>query len=408
MNIDKLRADFPILTGGYKGKPIIYFDNACMTLRPKQVVEAVNQYYYEFPACAGRSTHRLAHRVEGLVDESRKTLHKFFGSRRQEEIVFSKNTTESLNLVYNSLDLNKGDVIITTDKEHNSNLLPVQQLVRNKGCIHKFPKSTEEGLFNLEEFENIMNENKGNVKLVSVVHTSNMDGTTVPIKEIVKIAHGHDALVMIDAAQTAPHKELDVKKLDVDFIACSGHKMLGPSGIGVLYGKYDLLAEMKPFIVGGQTVLETWYDKANFETPPLKFEAGLQHYAGILGLGAAAKYLKCVGLSNIAEHEQKLNRKISDELLADDRISVIGPKTVEQRSGIFSFNIKGVEPVMISTVLDETYNIMTRSGYHCVHSWFNANNIKGSVRASLYFYNTEEECRQFIDAVKTIIENFSK
>ena len=393
MNIEKIRKDFPILE-----KEITYMDSACVSLKPRQVVEAINSYYNEVPACAGRSMHRLGTKVNKEIEKSRKAIAKFFNAKSS-EIIFTKNTTEGINLVASSLGLKKGDKVITTDKEHNSNLLPWQKLAK-KGIVHEIIKSNKDNTFNLEEFKNKI---KG-AKLVSVVHTSNLDGVTFPAKEIIKIAHENNALVMLDAAQSAPHKEIDVKKLDADFLACSGHKMLGPSGTGILYGKQHLLENMEPFIVGGDTVSETTYTTAEFEKPPEKFEAGLQDYAGIIGLGEAVNYLKKIGMKNIGNHEQRLNKRITDELLKIEGVSIIGPADSAKRSGIISFNVKGCDHHEIALMLDKSANIMVRSGAHCVHSWFNAHNMKGSVRASVYIYNTEEECDIFIEQLKKIIK----
>jgi cysteine desulfurase/selenocysteine lyase len=239
--LEKLRSDFPILEKGVGGKPIVYFDNACMSLRPRQVVQAMNEYYEEYPACAGRSIHKLGKKVSDKVAEARRTVAKFLGAKKADEIIFTRNTTEGINLVASSLKLNRGDAVVTSDREHNSNLLPWQLLSRRSGVEHKIVYSTDNMEFDLEKFDGMMNEK---VKLVSVVHTSNLDGYTLPAGEIAKIAHEHGALVMLDGAQSAPHRPVDVRKLNVDFFALSGHKMLGPSGIGVLYGKYEMLEKM--------------------------------------------------------------------------------------------------------------------------------------------------------------------
>ncbi len=392
MNIERVRQDFLILDKEIKGKKIVYFDSSCVTLKPVQVVEKMNEYYNDFTACGGRSMHKFGKRVDEEVDNSRKILQKFFNAKRKNEIIFTKNTTEGINLVANSLDFKN---VLITDKEHNSNLLP-WQLLKQKGINYKIVKSNKDNTFNLEDFQDKI---KG-VKLVSVVHTSNLDGVTNPAKEIIKIAHENNALVMLDGAQSAPHHEINLKKLDVDFFCCSGHKMLGPSGMGMLYGKLHLLEKLKPFIIGGDTVSDSTYDSFKLEAPPNKFEAGLQNYAGIIGFGEAVKYLKKIGMKNIEKHETKLNKKITSEL---PEIDIIGPNA-ELRSGIISFNYKNKSPHEITLLLDKAFNIMTRSGAHCVHSWFNAHNMKGSVRASLYIYNTEEEAEFFIESLKKVIK----
>jgi cysteine desulfurase/selenocysteine lyase len=243
----------------------------------------------------------------------------------------------------------------------------------------------------------------GNVKLVSFVHTSNLSGYTFPVDKIAKIAHENGSLVMIDAAQSVPHKNIDVRKLDVDFLAFSGHKMLGPSGIGVLYGKKDLLEKLNPFLVGGDTVANTTYETHELLKPPEKFEAGLQNYAGAIGLAAAVKYLEKVGMKDIEKHEEKLNEIITEGISGIKGLKIIGPQSAKLRSGIISFTIEGINPHDIAIMLDNTAGIAIRSGAHCVHSWFNANGMpRGSARVSVYLYNTEEEVKIFIDKLQEI------
>lgn len=398
LNVEKIRKDFPVLQREIHGKPIIYFDNACMTLRPIQVIEKVNEYYKEYPACGERSAHSLGRRVDEELVKSRESLKKFINAKKTEEIIFTKNTTEGINLVANSLELEKGDVVLGTDKEHNSNLLPWQKLASG-GIKHDFVDSNPDNTFSIEKFKEKLSKD---VKLVAMVHTSNMDGVTNPIKEIIKIAKDNGSLVLVDAAQSVPHHDVDVRKLDADFLAFSGHKTLGPSGTGVLYGKEHLLEKMKAFMVGGGTVIDTTYEKAKFEEIPEKFEAGLQDYAGIIGLGEATRYMMKIGKDNIQKHETELNRRITEGI--SGMVDIIGPKEAEKRSGIVSFNYKNVNPHDIAMMLDEMNNICVRSGAHCVHSWFNKHNMKGSVRASLYLYNTSEECDKFVETLKKVLD----
>lgn len=396
LNADKIREDFEILNKEIKGKPIIYFDSACMSLKPKQVVDAMNRYYAEFPACGGRSLHSLGKKVTEEMRNARKTIQKFINARSEKEVIFTKNTTEAINLIANSFDFEEGDEVITTNKEHNSNLLPWQRLRETKGIIHQ--------IADFDELEDLKNKITNKTKLISMVHSSNLDGTSINAKEIIKIAHDNKVAVMLDCAQSIPHKEVDARKLDADFIAFSGHKMLGPTGTGCLYGKEALLEKLSPFIVGGDTVKDTTYSTAEFEDLPERLEAGLQNYAGIIGFGEAANYLMRIGKNNIEQHELKLNKKITEELLKINGFELIGPKEAEQRGGIISFNIKNMDPHNIAMILDQSANIMIRSGAHCVHSWFNAHQMKGSARASLYLYNTEEEADVFIEEMKKIVK----
>ncbi len=397
LNVEKIRQDFPVLT---RPKPPIYFDNACMTMKPKQVIAAINRYYNEFPACGGRSHHKLGRMVTEEVEKSRTVVQKFFGAKNPKEIIFTRNTTESINLIAHSLGLKAGDTVLTTDREHNSNLLPWQMLAK-KGINHNIVPSNPDNTFDIAAFKAAMDKS---VKLVSMVHTSNLDGVTIPAAEIIKIAHDHGALVLLDAAQSAPHKEVDVRKLDVDFLACSGHKMCGPTGTGILYGKYHLLEQLSPFIVGGDTVVNTTYTTAHMEKPPELFEAGLQDYAGIIGLAEATKYLSSIGLRNIEAHEAELNKRITEGLRNVPAVSIIGPVDPKFRSGILSFNVSGMDPHDVAMLLDRSANVAVRSGMHCVHSWFNAHGIKGSARASMYLYNTPAECDIFIEALSKIVK----
>ncbi len=396
MNIQKIREDFPLLISNNGRKPIIYFDNACQTLRPQAVIEAVQQYYEETPACAGRSMHRLASQVSRQVDEARQQVARFLHAARKEEIIFTRNTTEAINLVANALDWKPGDVVLLTDKEHNSNLIPWQMLARRFGVCLKFVPSNPDNTFNLAAYQQAL---QGGVRLVTMGYTSNLDGVSIPAEEVVRLAHRHGALVLLDAAQTAPHQKIDVRRLDADWVAFSGHKMLAPSGIGVLYGKYRLLETMQPFLVGGDTVATSTYEDCQFLPPPEKFEAGLQNYAGIIGLGAAIRYLQQVGLEAIEKHEIALNQYLSEALKSVPGLQIIGPADARLRGGILSFFIPGVDHHRIALMLDQMAGIAVRSGQHCVHSWFNSRGIPGSVRASLYFYNTEEEARQLVDAL---------
>jgi cysteine desulfurase/selenocysteine lyase len=401
MDVKKIREDFPVLQRKISGKPIVYFDNACMTLKPRQVVQAMNEYYENYSACVGRSIHKLGNEASEKYENARKTIAKFIGAKNEKEIIFTRNTTEGINLLANSLSLKKGDVVLASDREHNSNLIPWQILVKNKGIERRIVKSKPDETFDIEGFKNMMNNN---VKLVSIVHSSNLDGYTLPVKEIVDIAKDNKALVMLDAAQSVPHKEVNVRKLGVDFLVFSGHKMLGPTGTGVLYGRYGLLENLNPFMVGGDTVERTTYDSFRLLPPPEKFEAGLQNYASMMGLAEAARYLDMVGRDNIEKHENELNKFITGEMQGMGGLKIIGVQDPELRGGIISFEIDGIEYHDVAIMLDDHSNVMVRSGQHCVHSWFNARNTPGSVRASLYLYNTKEDAETFIEALKEIIK----
>jgi len=395
-NAEKIRKDFPILE-----KNIIYLDSACMSLKPRCVIDKLEEYYKEYGACAGRSSHRLSERTGLEVQKARNIVRKFINAGSEKEILFTRNTTEGINLIANSLGLQKDDEVIIGDKEHNSNLIPWLKLKNTVGVKVVICKSNDDNTFNLDNFENCFSKK---TKLVSVVMTSNLDGVTNPVKEIVRISHDNNVLVLTDAAQAIPHKKIDVKALDVDFLAFSGHKMLGPTGIGVLYGKKELLEKLDQFIVGGETVTDSTYENYQQEKIPNRFEAGLQDYAGIVGLGEACNYLLKIGMNNIEEQEIKLNKIITDTLAHNEKIEIIGPKDAGKRGGIFCFNIKGMDPHHVARMTHASKNIMMRSGAHCVHSWFNAKKMKGSIRASFYLYNTEEEAKIFAEEIQKILK----
>jgi cysteine desulfurase/selenocysteine lyase len=391
---EKYRKDFPLLN-----QNLIYFDNACMSLKPQQVLDKMYEYYTRYTACGGRSSHTLAKEVEAEVAKTRLTVKSFIHAKKEEECVFTRNTTEGINLVANSFGLQKGDEVIISDKEHNSNLIPWLKMQKEKGIKLHITESNLDNTFSLEAFESTFTKN---TKLVSVVHVSNMDGVANPIKEIAKITHEHNAALLVDGAQSVPSTEVNVQKLDVDFFSFSGHKMLGPTGTGVLYGKKERLEQLSQFIVGGETVLDATYDSYLPEKIPHRFEAGLQDYAGIIGLSEACKYLENVGMNNIEKHEIKLNKLVTERLAK--HVKILGPQNAEKRNSIFSFTVPGKDIHHISGILNSSKNIMIRSGAHCVHSWFNKHNMKGSARASMYFYNTEEEANIFCDAVEKIVK----
>lgn len=399
MDLESIRRDFPVLQSTLDGRPIVYLDSANMSLKPLPVLKAMEDYYLHYPSSAGRSVHRLSARVEVARKNARDTIRKFIGARHAEEILFTRNTTEGLNLVINSLPWHAGDVVLTTDREHNSSLLPCQLLSGRRGVNHVVVKSDVDHHFDMQAYEQALTSQ---VRLVSFVYTSNLDGYTLPVDEIIHRAHRHGALVLLDAAQAAPHHPIDVRKLDVDFLAFSGHKMLGPTGTGILYVKRAHYATLQPFIVGGETVEWTTYDRHRFLQPPERFEAGLQNYAGELGLAAAATYLQSIGLDAIAAHERALTRRMHEGLCVIEGVHIVGVQNPDLRSGITSFTIDGVHYHDVAMILDSNFSIMVRSGQHCVHSWFTAHGIRGSVRASFYLYNTLDEVDALLDAVAEI------
>ena len=397
MDISKFRRDFPLLNSD--DNPT-YLDSACMTLRPQSVIDAITDYYTNYPACGGRSVHKLSWQVTENFEMARDQIRRFMGAEKSTEIVFTKNATEGMNIVANGLNLKKGDKVLTSDKEHNANVVPWHHLAKYKGIKYDVLPAKDNYFFDIEALKDTLTSD---TKIFSFVHSSNLDGHSNPAKEIIEICHDKGVRVMMDAAQSAPHKEVNVVDLDVDFAAVSAHKFCGPSGMGALYGKYEELEKLIPTYVGGSTVVNSTYEDYKLLPPPSCFEPGLQDYAGAIGAGVAADYVMKVGRDNIKEHENKLNKLMSNKLKDIDSISIVGPEDVSQRGGIFSFNIDGWDPTEIAMHLDEEYNIAIRSGMHCVHSWFNSRNIEGTARASVYLYNNEADVIKFTDAIEDTI-----
>ena len=398
----KFRQDFPTLEGE---NPPVYLDNACMTLRPKPVIEAIRSYYEESPGCGGRSVHRYATTVSRKMMNCRKKIAELFNANESNEIIFTKNATHSLNQVAKGLSWNKGDVVLTTDREHNSNLVPWLQLEEEQGIDHRVVKSNDDNTFNLENFENACAEAGRNLKMVSLSHVGNLDGIATPVKQAAKIAKDFGALVCIDGAQSTPHMKVDVQDLGIDFMAFSIHKMMGPSGMGGLWGRMDLLEGMRSITSGGSTVDTSHYDSLTWSRPPARFEGGLGNYAGILGTSAAVDYISNIDLDAVHEHEVSLNRVMTSILKDVNGLRIIGPEDPAQRGGICSILLDNIDAHDIAILLDEAASVMVRSGMHCVHSWFNAKGIdRGSLRASAYLYNTEDEVKLFAETLVEAVE----
>ena len=388
--------------------PVAYLDNACVTLRPQSVIDSIQDYYINTPGCGGRSVHRYGTHVSKIISQSRKKLANFLSSPSVNEIVFTRNATHSLNQVAKGLEWNKGDVVLTTDREHNSNLVPWLQLEQEQGIDHRVVRSNQDNTFNLESFEEACAEAGTKLKMVSMSHVGNLDGVETPVKEITKIAKDYGALVSIDGAQSTPHMSVNVQDLGIDFYSFSLHKMLGPSGLGGLWARTELLENMRTIQSGGQTVTTATYESFKWAKPPSKFEGGLGHFAGMMATGAAVDYLTKLNMDEVHAHEQSLNRIMSEGVKDIPGVSIIGPEDSSKRSGICSLLLDDKLPSHdIALLLDEVAGVMVRSGQHCVHSWFNDKGYNGSLRASAYFYNTEEDARRFVDTFSEAVHAFS-
>ncbi len=405
MNPKTYRNDFPTLRED--GAPT-YLDNACVTLKPDSVVTAINDYYTKTPGCGGRSVHRYSTRVSRSTMESRIKLQRFLNAESSSEIVFTRNATHSLNQVAHGLSWEKGDIVLTSDREHNSNLVPWLQLEQEQGVDHRVVRSHENNTFDIEEFERACSEAGRRLKLVSMSQIGNLDGVEIPIKEVAAIAHDHGALVCVDGAQSTPHMNVDVQELDIDFLALSIHKMCGPSGMGALWGRYELLDNLRTIQSGGQTVANATYDSIEWAKPPKRFEGGLANFSGMIAAGEAIDYLSQFNLDEVHEHEIRLNHIMTDGIKDLPGVEIIGPKDARLRGGICSVLMHELEPHDIALLLDEAAGVMVRSGQHCVHSWFNSKgHLNGSLRASAYLYNTEEDARLFAETFAEAVHAFS-
>ncbi len=392
LDIQSIRNQFPVI----QNRNLIYMDSACTTLKPQSVIDSIVHYYTEISACAGRSIHTLAMEATDAVNRARKTVSRFIGASSN-EIIFTKNTSEAINLVSFALGLNKGDQVIISELEHHSNLLPWQFAHERYGSECIIIDVNEEGTLDLNQLESAITDR---TRLISLQYSSNVLGTSFPIKDIANIAHEHNALLLIDGAQAVQHMPVNVKDLDIDFLAFSGHKMCGPTGIGTLYGRESLLQEMSPFLVGGETIKDVGLNQTIMADPPHKFEAGIQNYAGIIGLGAACEFLTDLGMENIIQYERKLTKHALvrlNELEHQGKLVIYGPKDVNKRIGVIAFNVKAeddtfVNPHDIAIMLNETKKVAIRSGFHCVQPFVTRYcGAEGSARASFYLYNTLEE-----------------
>ncbi|MBC7130019.1 cysteine desulfurase [Candidatus Bathyarchaeota archaeon] len=403
----KVREDFPILKRKVNENPLIYFDNAATTQKPKQVIQAISEFYEKHNANVHKAIHTLSQEATELYEEAHEETAKFINAESMEEIIFLRGTTEAINFIAYSWglrNLTSGDEVLTTLMEHHSNIVPWEILSKIKGFKVKYAKVNSDGTLNYKSLEEAITEK---TKLVSLTHVSNVTGAINDIKKVVALAHDHNAMVFVDAAQSVPHMPVDVKALDVDFLAFSGHKMLGPTGIGVLYGKRELLEELEPFHGGGEMIRQVSYDSRTgrcsikWNQLPWKFEAGTPNIAGAVGLAAAIKYLKRLGMENVKAHEDTLTRYALTRLAECHKVTLYGPRDPSIRCGIISFNVVGFDSHDIALFLD-SYGIAVRSGFHCAQPLHQSLGLPSSARASFYIYNTKEEIDRFVEILKEV------
>lgn len=405
LNVARIRGDFPCLCQDGAGRAPVYLDNACMTLKPMQVLDAMSEYYTKHPSCHKRAMHRFGVMTTKKYARARCVVKEYLNAPKDSEVIFTRNTTESINLVANSLDLAEGSIVLISDAEHNSNLLPWVFLCQRSGLLLRtFPVRPDGPFEGLQEYRQWLET--GKVKLVSTFHTSNVTGITLPIREMVSLAHHHGAMFFLDAAQGLPHQPIDVRALDADFVAFSFHKAFGPTGMGALYGRTRRLEELRPFLVGGDTIEDADYGSCTLSTIPERFEAGLQNYAGVIGSAAALEYLANVGIAKVERHERELNEFITGELTKLPKVRILGPPDAASRSSIVSFIVEGLDSGELSILLDKSANVMTRSGVHCCHAWFHKYDLLPSLRVSLSIYNTLDEAELLVRTLHSIIKHF--
>jgi cysteine desulfurase/selenocysteine lyase len=395
-----IRAEFPALEERPDRPAPHYLDSACMSLVPNPVLDAMQEYYRDFPGCAGRSLHRFATQVSQRFEASREAFAKFLNATSPASVVFVRNATEAINVVGQGLPWKKGDRVLVSDQEHNSNLVLWQRLRDERGIHLDILPLPDGGGFDGEAFDAAVA--KG-VKLVSLFQTSNLDGRSLPVGEIVERAHAHGAQVLIDGCQSAPHTPIDLQKLGVDFFALSAHKMMGPTGTGVLAGRPEALEGLRPLLLGGETVEWSTLESHALRPPPHRFEAGLQNYAGVLGAHAALKFLERFDRAELTEHDRRLNERATKALSDQPRVRILGPADPKHRPTIFAFALRGVDPHDAALFLDEGYRVLVRSGRHCVHSWYEKRGLPGNVRASFYLYNTTADVDQLTQGVTELL-----
>lgn len=407
MNNRDFLKDFPTLNKERNGKRIVYLDSAATTQKPSSVINAIKDYYEQSNANPHRGAYELSVLATDAYDEAREKVKNFINAKYREEIIFTKNATESFNLLAMSYGMNfisEGDEIVISIAEHHSNLIPWQQVAKAKGAILKYMYTDENGELTEDEVRSKITEK---TKIVSITHVSNALGTINPVKEIAEYAHSKGAIVIVDGAQSVPHMKVDVRDIDADFLVIAGHKLLAPMGIGVLYGKKELLEKMPPLMFGGDMVEYVYEQETTFNVLPYKFEAGTQNVEGAVGLSKAIDYLNEIGMDNIEKIEKELMTYAYEEMSKLEYVKIYGPKDIDKRGGVLSFEIDGVHPHDVASIFD-TFGVCIRAGNHCAQPLMRYMGINATSRASLYFYNTKEDVDRLIEAVKQTYDMFAK
>ena len=409
-DINKVRADFPILSREVYGKPLVYLDNAATTQKPLCVLDAMRDEYLNVNANVHRGVHYLSQQATDLHEAAREKVREFINARKIEEIVFTRGTTEAINLVASSFcesQMQPGDEVLVTEMEHHSNIVSWQLQAQKRGIVVKHIPITDDGQLCMDQLETLITEK---TKIISVAHVSNVLGTVNPVAQIVQIAHTHGIPVMVDGAQSAPHFKVDVQAMDCDFFAFSGHKMYGPTGIGVLYGKEEWLEKLTPYQGGGEMIDKVTWEKTTFERLPFKFEAGTPDYVATHGLAKAIDYIESIGFDAIQQHEHELTRYCMEQLQTIEGMKIYGPNLTKGtvpfvRDAVVSFNVGDIHHLDMGTLLDRL-GIAVRTGHHCAQPLMDCLGINGTVRASFALYNTKEEIDALVAGIRRVSQMF--
>ncbi len=405
LDVASIRQEFPILSRTVNGRPLVYLDNAATSQKPRSVIQALTDYYEGYNANVHRGVHTLSMEATDKYEEARVKVARFINSPSPQEVIWTRNTTEAINLVaqtWASANLKAGDEILLTEMEHHSNLVPWQQVVQQTGAVLRFIPITEEFTLDLTDLDRLLTPK---TRLLAMTMMSNVLGTITPAKELTAAAHQVGAVVLLDAAQWVPHAPTDVQDLECDFMAFSAHKMCGPTGIGVLYARRPVLEEMEPFLTGGEMVKEVWLDRADWNDLPMRFEAGTPNIADAIAMGAAVDYLSSLGMDRVRQHEMQLTSYALERFRELEEVVTYGPADLEKRGGVVSFYASDIHPHDIGTVLDH-WGIAIRAGHHCAMPLMRKLEVPATGRASFYLYNTEEEVDILVDGLKEALRFF--
>jgi cysteine desulfurase / selenocysteine lyase len=404
-SVEDIRKDFPILSREVHGKPLVYLDSTASSQKPQLVIETMNDYYRTYNANVHRGVYAISEEATAAMEKARVKVARFINARRSKQVIFTRNTTESINLVaysWGSANITKDDLIVLTEMEHHSNLVPWQLLAQRTGARLEFVPVTDDGLLRLDIYEQLLQQKP---KLVAFAHMSNVLGTINPVQEMIASAHAVGAVVLVDAAQSVPHLPVDVQALDVDFLCFSGHKMLGPTGIGVLYGKRDLLEAMPPFMGGGDMIRTVGLRQSTWNDLPWKFEAGTPSIAEAIGLGAAVDYLSALGMEHVHRHEQVITTYAMERLRAVPGLTIYGPGAA-QRGGVISFTLGDIHPHDLASILDQEVGVAVRAGHHCAQPLMERYSLSATARASFYVYTLREDVDTLVEGLEKAVQIF--